>query len=136
MPVIRTKTNHVVAYEAGEDDTHVQVLWLASGALHGLPHAKQFHGPLMPIEDYGEAVASATSMADAMAHQLYVVPMTQAEALGTDEVQAAVARLDHQQRGELRRLAVATVAEVMRDSDDPAVRADAHEVLVKMGVVR
>jgi len=134
MPVIKTNNNRVVADDPEPDDTHVQVLWL--GPTQDGRHFKQFLGPLLPIEDYDDAVAWAANIADAMVHPLYVLPMTGVEALRTEQAQQAVATLTDQQRGELRRQMVATLAQIMRDCDDRAVRADAYELLQQMKVVR
>jgi hypothetical protein len=71
-----------------------------------------------------------------MAQPLYVVPMTGVEVLRTERMQQGMASLTDQQRGELRQQVVATLVSVMRDSDDPAVRADAYKVLEDMKVVR
>lgn len=134
MPIIKTGRNRVAADEAGPDDTHVQVVWF--GPSQDGENRMQFQGPLSPIEDYEAAVAWAVEMAEQMTHPLYVVPMTGVQALRTEQMQRAVAGLDDQQRGELRRHVVATLAGVLRDCEDAAVRADAHEILVQMKVVR
>ena len=42
--------------------------------------------------------------------------------------------MDGQERGELRRMVVTTAAEVMRDSDDPEIRADMFHVLRQLKV--
>lgn len=124
----------VAADEPGPDDTHVQVVWFGPPQ-DGL-HRKIFEGPVEPIENYDAVVAWATEMAGQMVYPLYVVPMTGAQALRTERLRQDVASLTNQQRGELRREIVATLANVMRDSDDPAIRADAYKVLKDMKVVR
>ncbi|WP_176401114.1 hypothetical protein [Sphingobium sp. Z007] len=48
----------------------------------------------------------------------------------------AIAKWTPAQRWELHQLAVNSLLEVMRDCDDPKVRADAFAVLVKMGVAQ
>lgn len=134
MPVIYTSNNRVIADDPEPNDTHVQVLWL--GQSQDGKHFKQFYGPLLPIVDFDDAVAWARSMADFMTYPLYVVPMTGVQALRTDAAAQAVANLTDQQRGELRREVVATLAQILRDSNDPAVRAEAYGVLEDMKVVR
>ena len=133
MPIIKVDGNRVAADEPGPDDTHVRVVWFGPPQ-DGL-HLKIFEGPLQRIEDYDAAVAWAVEMAAQMVHPLYVVPLSGVEALRTDEMQDAVAGLTDQQRGELRRHVAATLARIMRDCDDPIVRADAHAVLIQMKVV-
>ena len=135
MPVHMTKTNMVVAEEIGEDDHWVQVVW------HGPPeagsrHCRQFEGPAWPIEDYQKTLDWAVGIADQMRFPLYVVPLNAVDVMRTERVKQAVARLTDQERGELRRVVVATLAEVMRDCDDPDVRADAYDLLREMEVIR
>lgn len=142
MPVIRTKENLVVAYEFDEEDTHVQVTWLGPRELHGGTCAKQFHGPVQPIDQYQANVGWAVGIADQFQFPLHVVPLRSAEAaeMRADaylaEVDLLSTRLTDRQRGELRRAAVAVAAETMRDCDDPHVRAAAYAVLLKLKVVR
>lgn len=134
MPIIKTNGNRVVADEPEHDDTHVHVVWF--GPTQDGRHRKVFEGPVEPIENYEAAVAWAVEMAAQMVHPLYVVPLTGAAAMRTDYMRRAVASLDDQQRGDLRRHMVARLARIMRDCDDPVVRADAYEVLQQMRVVR
>ena len=124
----------VAADTPGPDDEFVQVVWFGPPQ-DGL-HRKVFEGPVEPIENYEAVLAWATEMSKAMVYPLYVVPMTGVQALRTERMQQGVARLTDQQRGELRQEVVATLVNVMRDSDDPAIRADAYKVLEDMKVVR
>ena len=48
----------------------------------------------------------------------------------------AIAKWTPAQRWELHQIAVNSLLEIMRDCDDPKVRADAFAVLVKMGVAQ
>jgi hypothetical protein len=134
MPVFKTANNRVVADEPECDDTHVRVVWFGPPQ-DGL-HMKIFHGPALPAEDYDDAVEWARSMADQMVYPLYVVPMTGVEVMRTEQMQRGVANLTDEQRWELRQEMIAMLAKVMRDCDDPVVRADAHEILAQMKVVR
>lgn len=134
MPTIKVGSNRVVADEPEPNDTHVHVVWF--GPTQDGRHRKVFEGPVEPIEGYEATVAWAVEMASQMVHPLYVVPLNGAAAMRTDYMRQAVAGLDDQQRGDLRRHMVARLAQIMRDCDDPAVRADAYEVLQQMKVVR
>ena len=134
MPVIKTKNNRVAADDPGPDDTHVQVFWFGPPQ-DGL-HRQQFEGPIEPIENFEATVAWAVEMASQTVYPLYVMPITGVEVLRTEQVRRGVAALNDQQRGDLRARMVTTLAEVMRDCGDPAVRADAYEVLQQMKVVR
>ena len=124
----------VAADTPGPDDEFVQVVWFGPPQ-DGL-HRKVFEGPVEPIENYEAVLAWATEMSKAMVYSLYVVPMTGVEVLRTERMRQGVANLTDQQRGELRREMVATLVNVMRVSDDPAIRADAYKVLEDMKVVR
>lgn len=135
MPVHKTKTNTVIAEEIGEDDHWVQVVW------HGPPeegerHCREFQGPTLPIDDYDQAVKWAVGMADQMRFPLYVVPLHAKDLMRTERMKQAIANLTDQERGELRRVVVATLAGVMRDCADATVRADAYDLLLDMKVIR
>lgn len=134
MPIISRGGNRVAADEPGPDDTHVQVVWF--GPPQDGTHRKVFEGPLEPVENYKAAVTWAIEMAPQMVFPLYVVPLTGAQALRTEQAQRGFASLTNKQIGELRREVLTMLARVIRDCDDPVVRADAHEVLADMRVVR
>ena len=134
MPTFKHGANKVVADEPEPRDVFVRVTWF--GPPQDGKHLKQFHGPILPIYRYDEAVAWAREMAEQMVFPLYVLPLTGVEVLRTEQVQRGVANLTDQQRGELRRLLVTTLAEVMRDCAKPDVRAAAFDVLAEMGVVQ
>jgi hypothetical protein len=133
MPIIKCGDNRVVTDEPEADDTHVQVVWF--GPPQDGAHKKIFEGPLEPVENFEAAVTWAVEMAEQMVFPLYVVPLTGAQVLRTEQAQRAFANLTDQQRGELRRGVTGMLARVMRDCDDPVVRADAHEVLVQLRAV-
>ena len=133
MTTVKTANNRVVIEDLQPDDTHVRVVWFGPSQ-DGL-HRKQFHGPMVPVEDHQSAIDWAVSMATQMEHSLYVVPVTGLDVLRSARASDVVATLDDQERGELRRACAAAMAEVMRDSDDPVLRNDAYDVLVDMKVV-
>lgn len=133
MPIIKCGDNRVAADEPEADDTHVQVMWF--GPPQDGRHRKVFEGPLEPVENFEAAVAWAVEMAPQMVFPLYVVPLTGTDAVRTEQFRRGFSSLTAWERGELRREVVAMLASVMRDCDDPVVRADAHDVLVQMRVV-
>lgn len=136
MPVIETKENRVVALPPKDDDQFFQIMWLGPAAGLDDPFAAQFRGPPQPMEAYQAAIDWAVDIADQMRFPLYVIPLSNAEVLDSQEIRRVVASLTSDQRGELRRLAVATLARVMRDSSDAKLRAEAYDQLTNMGVVR
>ena len=134
MPVFKTANNKVVADEPEADDLFVHVVW--HGPHEDGRHLVAFEGPLEPISEYQRTIDWAIEMAPFMRFPLYVVPLRAQDAMRTERIKRAVERLTDQERGALRRMVVATLAEVMRDCDDPDVRADAYDALVDMKVVR
>ena len=73
MPVIRTETNMVVAYEPEPCDRYVQIVW--HGPAGDGRHLRAFEGPPWPIDQYQASVDWAVSMADFMRAPVYVVPL-------------------------------------------------------------
>jgi hypothetical protein len=134
MPIMQANNNRVIADDPGPDDAFVQVVWF--GLSEDGIHRNAFEGPVEPIENYEDTLAWAVEMAGQMAQPLYVVPMTGVEVLRTERMRQSVANLTDQQRGELRREVIALLVNVMRDSNDPTVRADAHSILVDMKVIK
>lgn len=95
------------------------------------------HLPYQPITDYQAAVDWAVSMADQMAHPLHVVPFNADDMHAPSRFQPicdAVASMSDQERGQMRQVVVTTCCEVMRDCDDPEIRADMFDVLRQLKV--
>jgi len=134
MPVYKTASNRVIADEPEADDLFVHVVW--HGPHEDGRHLVAFEGPLEPISEYQGTIAWAVEMAQYMRFPLYVVPLRAQDAVKTDRMKRAVERLTDQERGELRQLVVARMAEIMRNSDDFDVRDGAYKVLLDMKVVR
>lgn len=81
----------------------------------------------MPITAYQECLDWAVSMADKMQHPLYVMPLSHNDIIRTgrwERFRGFIANMNDRERDELRRIIVTTCCEVMRDSDDPKIRAD------------
>ena len=135
MPVHKTERNRVIADDPEPDDLFVQVVWHGPTE-EGRLYLRAFEGPAWPIEEYGRTVEWAVGIADKMRFPLYVVPLRAVDLMRTERIKQAILRLTDHERGELRRMVVATLAEVMRDCDDSNVRADAYNVLLDMKVIR
>ncbi len=90
------------------------------------------------IDQYQAAVDWAVKMVDQMAWPIEVVPITMSEYLRKTrkQLERCLAAMTDQERGELRAFVTKAVAELMRDSDNREVRADAYKVLVAVGVVQ
>ena len=77
-------------------------------------------------------------MADEMAHPLTVLPISAPEFMQANRawLENGLARMTHQERDELREVVVNRLLETMRDNNDPAMRAEAFEVLKMMKVTQ
>ena len=123
MAVIKTKLNAVFAYEPQAGDTHVLTLIRSPTQRYVLT--------TRPIEEYADAVAWAVSMADQMAQGITVLPVTITEFITATQAQLenGLASMTDEERAEMRQVVVTRMLLVMRDSDDPALRAEAYQVL-------
>ena len=83
------------------------------------------------IEQYATAVAWAVGMADAMAQGITVMPISVTEFIKANQAQLEnwLASMTDQERAEMRQAVVSRMLLVIRDSADPALRAEAYEVL-------
>ena len=134
---IQTTRNVVITEQPEPDDVFVRISLLGPGDEPGTLRPRQLRH--LPISDYQECVDWAVSIADQMAHPLYVVPLSHRDILLTgrfDPMRAAIQNMTDQERGEMRRAVVTTCCEVMRDCDDPEIRADMFHVLRQLKVIR
>ena len=135
MTTITTQRNRVITEEPEADDVFVRVSLTVPGDEPGRLSVR--HLPYQPISDYDEAVAWAVSMADQLAYPVHVVPLSYSDIRNTGRFKPiceAVASMDDQERGAMRAVVVTTAATVMRDSDDPGIRADMFDVLRQLKV--
>ena len=111
------------AYEPQAGDTHVLTLIRSPTERYVLT--------TRPIAEYADAVAWAVSMSDAMAQGITVLPVTFIEFITATQAQLenGLASMTDDERAELRQVVVTRMLLVMRDSNDPALRAEAYEVL-------
>lgn len=136
MTVIKTRRNRVVADEQEPDDVVVQVTWLAPAG--DGRHLKPISMPWRPISEYREAIDWAVSMADKMAHPIYVMPLGHRDILETsrfDPYRKFLASLPESEGSEVRQMLVDAWVAIMRDCDNIAVRAEAVGFLQALGVV-
>ncbi len=137
MTTITTHRNRVITEQPEADDVFVRISLIGPGDEPGTLRPRQLR--YMPISEYQAAVDWAVGIADQMTHPLYVVPLSYSDIRNTDRftpICNAVASMNDQERGELRRIVVTTCAEVMRDCDDPEIRADMFDVLRQLKVIR
>ena len=132
---IQTTRNVVITEQPEPDDVFVYVGW--SGPTDDPQVRRTMSTRYMPISEYQTCVDWAVGMADQIAHPLYVVPLNHRDILCTsrfDPMRAAIQGMNDQERGEMRQVVVTTCCEVMRDCDDPEIRADMFDVLRKLKV--
>lgn len=122
--------NLVIAYEPFPEDAFVETYLTVPGGKHLLS--------TLSIDRYQAAVDWAVGMADQMAFPIEIVTLTAEEFLKRrrEQLERGLAAMSDQERGALRGDVVKAVVEVMRDCDETEVRADACDVLVKLGVVK
>ena len=130
MTTHHTKRNMVCAYNPLPEDLFVETWLIGSEGRYCLL--------TQPIDRYDEAIEWAVSMSDAMARHIELLPITGEEYLerNREGIQRSLASMTNQERGELRQLAVTTCATVMRDSPNPDLRTEAHDVLRKLKVIK
>lgn len=136
MTMITTQRNHVVTEAPEPDDVLVQVILFGEGDTPGTVRGRSLR--YLPISAYQECLDWALGIADQMARPLYVVPLNHSDILNTGRWSPfadMLATLNDQERGALRRLAVTTCCDIMRDCDDWQVRADAHDILTQLKVI-
>jgi hypothetical protein len=126
MAVYHTKRNMVAAYEPEPQDRWVKTVIGTRCLL------------VQHIDQYQQAVDWAVSMADQFDPPLHILPfdVNDMVKLNRHRLERGLASITPEERHQLRQAVVATCAEIMRDCDDPAIRAEAHEVLVKMRAVQ
>ena len=126
MAVIKTKAGMVCAYERQSGDTHVWTLIVSPTERYVLT--------TQGIEAYQAAVDWAVSMADAMARPITILPISATEFIAANRarLENGLARMTELERGELRQVVVNRMLAAMSDSNDPELRAQAHEVLNMM----
>jgi hypothetical protein len=93
---------------------------------------------LQPIGDYDKAVATARAFAGQTRHPIKVLSMSLRELLAFMGIPLAdfVSGMSPAVEQELRQLAIDGCMAALRECNDPAVRADAHKVLVDLGVLK
>jgi len=132
---IQTARNVVITEQPEPDDLFVHISLLGAGDEPGVWRPRDL--PLEPIANYQAAVDWAVSLADQFAKPIYVVPLSHNDILRTERwhpFRDYIAGMNDQERGELRRIIVTTACSVMRDCDDPEIRAGMFEVLRQLKV--
>ncbi|MEZ0021231.1 hypothetical protein ABIE76_005878 [Sinorhizobium fredii] len=126
MAVHHTKRNMVAVLEPEPQDRWVKTV-IGTRCL-----------TVQHISQYQQAVAWAVSMADQFDPPLHIVPfdVNDLVKLNRHRLERGLALLTPDEQHRLRQDVVTTCIAVMRDCDDPAVRSEAYDVLLKLGVVK
>lgn len=124
MSIIRTKLNHVAAYEPLPGDVAVVT---RMGTVQ----------VVQPIQQYRAAVQEAVAIADHMRAHVDVVPIDTGELLarGGMTPESFVASLSPDERDQLRQDCINACTDAMRYSDEPEVVAEAVQTLGVLGIV-
>jgi hypothetical protein len=133
MTTIITQRNTVVTEQPEDDDVMVQVILFGEGDAPGTVRGHSLRH--LPITSYQECVDWAVGIADQMARPIYVVPLNHNDIFRTKRwtpYREFIEGMNDQERGKLRRIVVTTAAEVMRDCDDPEIRADMFDPPCKL----
>lgn len=136
MTTITTQRNKVITEAPEADDVFVETVLFGEGDTPGTLCGRRLR--YAPISEYQAAVDWAVSIADQMAHRIYVVPISYDDIRNTDRwhpLHAAVASMNDQERGAMRRDVVNSMCEVLRDCDDWQVRANAYDILAQLKVI-
>lgn len=124
MSIIRTKQNHVAAYEPLPGDVAV-VTRLGTAQ------------SVQPIQQYRAAVQEAVNIADHMRTHVDVVPIDTDELLARAGMtpESFVASMTDEERDQLRQDSINACTDAMRYSDEPEVITEAVETLAMLGIV-
>ena len=136
MPVIKTKRSKVVADDPEPGDVVIQVAWRAP-TVDG-KHQRYIRLPWQPISEYNETLDWAISMADQLTYPIYILPLSHRDLLQTNRFapyRNLLANMNEDDRMEVRQIVVDSCAAIMRDSNTPALRANAFNMLKQLGVV-
>jgi hypothetical protein len=132
---IPTARNEVITEKPEPDDIMVEVILFGEGDAPGTVCGRKLRQ--LPITHYQDCLEGAVAIADEMAHPVYVVPLNHNDIFRTERwtpFRDFIAGMNDQERGELHRIIVTTCCEVLRDSNDPGIRADVFNVLRQLKV--
>jgi hypothetical protein len=136
MAIIKTQRNTVYAYDRQPDDVLVCVSWPAP--VGDGKHLRSVRLPYAPISEYAAAVDWAVGFADKMAHPIHVLPLNHGDIFNTgrfEPFRKFLANMNEKERAEVRQIIVDSWAAIMRDSNTPALRTTAFNMLAQLAVV-
>lgn len=137
MAIIHTQRNRVYSYDRRPDDVLLEIGLLGPAGDGKLLRPVNF--PYFPIAAYQEWVDWAVAIADQMAHPIHIVPLNHNDFFDTgrfEPFRQMLANLTEGERAEMRHLAKATCADVLRDCCDGRYSAAANHMPVEPEAVR
>lgn len=117
---------------------HVGVLAPVPGDIFVVTTIQGKRVAVQPIADYEKAAATARAFASQTRHPIKVMCMSLREMLAFMGVSVTdfAAGISPEVERELRQVAIEGCMAAMLECNDPSVRADAHKLLVDMGVLK
>lgn len=137
MAIIQTQRNSVHFEEPETEDVVIQVSFLVPDP--DGKHIRPVSLGWFPVSGFQEWVDWAVGMADQMERPIYILPLSHNDIFRTkrfDPYLKLLANLTDQEWGEMRLFLIDNCVELMRDDDDPAIRATAYDLLVELQAVR
>lgn len=137
MAIIRTKRNSVHVEEPEADDVVIEVSFVVpdNDGKHSRPRDLGW----FPVSDFQEWVDWAIGMADKMARPIYILPLSHNDIFRTarfEPYRKLLENLTEQEWCEMREFMIANCAELMRDCNNPAIRANVYDTLVQLEAFR
>lgn len=137
MAIIETQRNSVHFEEPELDDVVINVSFLVPSG------DKKYTRPLslgwFPVSDFQEWLDWAVGTADQMERPIYILPLSHNDIFRTSRFEPyrkLLQNLTDLEWGALRQVLIDNCADLMKDDDDPAVRATAYKQLVQLQAVR
>ena len=133
MAIIETQRNSVHFEEPEPDDVVIEVSLLAPTG--DGKHTRPISLGWFPVWGFQEWVDWAVGMADHMARPIYILPLSFNDIFRTGRFKPYRELLQHlteQEWGEIRQYLIGNCVELMRDGDEPTMRANAINVLISL----
>lgn len=137
MAIIKTQRNSVHFEEPEPEDVVIQVSFLVPDRDANL--IRPLSLGWFPVSGFQEWVDWAVEMADQMERPIYILPLSHNDIFRTGRFKPyreLLKNLTDQEWGEMRQFLIDNCADLMRDEDDPAIRATAYRQLIQLQAVR
>lgn len=134
MAIINTQRNSVHFEEPEADDVFINVSFIApvGDGIHSRPVSLGW----FPVSGFRDWVNWAVGMADQMARPIYILPLSHNDIFRTGRFDPYRELIENLSEQEMRDFMIGNCAALMRDCDDPAIRANAYDMLVQLKAFR